>query len=283
MDAGPLPPVRARHRRPGGPRTATSVASCCKAAARSAPIRPASTRRCTKPGWSRTGSPASRSAASIGAIIAGNAPERRLERLRDVLGHHHRAPHLVLARSRSDGDEPRQALQHLVGDADHDARPARLLHAQRARIPGCSPRGARTATAFYDTAPLRETLLRLVDFDLLNRGADPLRRRRGQRCRPAISAISTTTADRDRCRSTSWPAARCRRRCRWSRSARIATGMAAWFPTRRCSTCWRMPAAATCWSFQVDLFSARGRLPRDMMDVLAPRRRTSSTPAARAW
>jgi NTE family protein len=33
-----------------------------------------------------------------------------------------------------------------------------------------SPRGARSATAFYDSKPLRETLLRLVDFDLLNNG-----------------------------------------------------------------------------------------------------------------
>jgi len=34
--------------------------------------------------------------------------------------------------------------------------------------PWLSPRGAKTATSFYDNAPLRETLLRLVDFDLLN-------------------------------------------------------------------------------------------------------------------
>ena len=35
--------------------------------------------------------------------------------------------------------------------------------------PWFSLRGSRTATSFYDDAPLRETLLRLVDFDLLNR------------------------------------------------------------------------------------------------------------------
>ena len=33
-----------------------------------------------------------------------------------------------------------------------------------------SPRGARSATAFHDTAPLPETLLRPVDFDVLNNG-----------------------------------------------------------------------------------------------------------------
>ena len=37
--------------------------------------------------------------------------------------------------------------------------------------PWLSPRGAKTATCFYSDAPLRETLLRLVDFDLLNSGA----------------------------------------------------------------------------------------------------------------
>ena len=34
--------------------------------------------------------------------------------------------------------------------------------------PWFSPAGARTATSYYDTAPLRETLLELVDFDLIN-------------------------------------------------------------------------------------------------------------------
>ena len=34
--------------------------------------------------------------------------------------------------------------------------------------PWFSPAGAKTATSYYDTGPLRETLLELVDFDLIN-------------------------------------------------------------------------------------------------------------------
>ena len=34
--------------------------------------------------------------------------------------------------------------------------------------PWLSPAGAKTATSYYDTTPLRETLLELVDFDLIN-------------------------------------------------------------------------------------------------------------------
>ena len=47
--------------------------------------------------------------------------------------------------------------------------------------PWLSPAGARTATSYYDTAPLRETLLELVDFDLINDTQDALRGRRRQR------------------------------------------------------------------------------------------------------
>jgi hypothetical protein len=50
---------------------------------------------------------------------------------------------------------------------DHDAGPARLLQAARVN-PWFSPAGAKTATSYYDTTPLRETLLELVDFDLIN-------------------------------------------------------------------------------------------------------------------
>src|SRR6202790_1803736 len=48
-----------------------------------------------------------------------------------------------------------------------------------------SPRGARSATAFYDTRPLRETLLRLVDFDVLNNGD----------VRYAAGAVNVTTGN----------------------------------------------------------------------------------------
>ena len=67
----------------GGPSAATASRSCCRAAARSAPIRPASTRPCTKPASSPTGS----RGVSIGAHQCGDhrrqqAASDRLQRLR---------------------------------------------------------------------------------------------------------------------------------------------------------------------------------------------------------
>ena len=72
--------------RTGGPTAATGSHWSCRAAARSAPTRPVSIRPCTKrgiePDWV--------CGVSIGAInsaiIAGNPPERRLERLRRSSG-----------------------------------------------------------------------------------------------------------------------------------------------------------------------------------------------------
>jgi NTE family protein len=46
--------------------------------------------------------------------------------------------------------------------------------------PWFNHRGSETATSIYDTWPLRETLLRLVDFELLNRGGGRWERRERQ-------------------------------------------------------------------------------------------------------
>ena len=71
------------------------------------PIRAASIRRWPRPISIRTGSPASRSAPSTAALIAGNPPERRVERLRAVLGDRQpsrrsASPHLAASTSTND-------------------------------------------------------------------------------------------------------------------------------------------------------------------------------------
>jgi NTE family protein len=101
------------------------------------------------------------------AIIAGNPPERRLERLREFWN-------MVTSRDSwlcpPDGDEARRAFNAWSS----------ILTTMKGQpgffepnLPGplVAPRGGKQATSFYDTAPLRETLLRLVDFDLINSGA----------------------------------------------------------------------------------------------------------------
>jgi len=110
------------------------------------------------------------SGVSIGginsAIIAGNKPENRLARLRDFW-------ETISGRKvwafTPDGDifrKVRNASSSLMA----------MLHGQpgffapRHINPWLSHSGGDESTSFYDTAPLKETLLRLVDFDILNNG-----------------------------------------------------------------------------------------------------------------
>ena len=58
-----------------------------------------------------------------------------------------------------------------VVDDDDDARPAAASAPRKLENTWFSPgQHNGSATSLYDTKPLRETLLRLVDFDLLNNG-----------------------------------------------------------------------------------------------------------------
>ena len=102
-----------------------------------------------------------------GAIIAGNPPERRIQRLRDFWEG-------ITARPVSlftwDNDNARKAtniwsalLTPTLGQPG--------FFTPNTLNPWLSARGSRTAIAFYDTSPLQKTLLELVDFDLLNSGA----------------------------------------------------------------------------------------------------------------
>ena len=98
------------------------------------------------------------------AIIAGNPPEERMDKLRIFWER-------ITARK----------VWHYTPDGDV-YRKARNLHSTWLTTtlgqpgffkphelnPWLSPAGARTATSYYDTTPLRDTLLELVDFDLIN-------------------------------------------------------------------------------------------------------------------
>jgi NTE family protein len=98
------------------------------------------------------------------AIIAGNPPEHRLDKLRIFW---ERITARKIWHYTPDGDIYRKArnftstmMTTTLGQPGffkpHDINP------------WLSPAGARSATSYYDTAPLRETLLELVDFDLIN-------------------------------------------------------------------------------------------------------------------
>jgi NTE family protein len=108
------------------------------------------------------------------AIIAGNAPEQRVERLRDFWEAVSTSPFGVpyLESVEIDNDFARffvnqmRSLGILLGGAPHFFAP---------RMPpplfGLPGSGGFENLSYYDVAPLKATLERLVDFDRINAGA----------------------------------------------------------------------------------------------------------------
>ena len=176
---------------------------------------------------------------SIGAInaalIAGNPPERRVERLREFWDRVSSGIPLIAPR-RIRSPAPHLQSRFRVGERDV-RRPGFLPSARSARR--ASRRKARAAAlSVYDTSPLRETLTELVEFDRINERDDALRRRR--RARASGNSIyfdnyAPDTRDRagardgERRAAAGVSAGRDR--------ATSTTGTAASSPIRRCGTC----------------------------------------------
>jgi hypothetical protein len=74
----------------------------------------------------------------------------------------------------------------------------------RATSPWLQTPGSRSGTSYYDSGALRDTLERLINFDLLNDGRKRLARRRGKMYEPAISFISIPKSKGSGL-NTSWP------------------------------------------------------------------------------
>src|ERR1700744_2884925 len=133
--------------------------------------------------------------------------------------------------------------------------------------PWFSPAGAKTATSYYDTAPLRQTLLDLVDFDLIN----------ARKTHFAVGAVNILTGnflyfDNNKeviepehiMASGALPPA--------LPMVKIGTdhfwdgGIVSNTPLQHLLD---QEDSLSSLVFQVDLFSARGVLPRDIQDVMA--------------
>ncbi|HQT68333.1 MAG: hypothetical protein B7Z78_10780 [Rhodospirillales bacterium 20-60-12] len=204
---------------------------------------------------------------SIGAInsalIAGNPPERRLERLAEFWD-------IVTSRD----------ILPPAGEGDAARKWRNAMSAMQAMMfgqPGffkpnqanawLSPRGAKTATAMYDTSPLHETLRRLVDFDLINSRAT----------RFAVGAVNVETANfvyfdnqetligpehvmASGALPPALPMVRIGSEFYWD------GGLVSNTPLQHVLDNVRSEKRLV---FQVDLFSARGDLPRDMPEVLS--------------
>jgi NTE family protein len=197
------------------------------------------------------------------AIIAGNKPEHRLEKLEkfwmDITA---RDPFTLWP----EGDTSRKLRNAL------SATNAMLFGQPGFFKPTplnawLAPRGSHAATALYDTSPLHKTLETLVDFDLLNSG----------KVRFAVGAVNVATAnfayfDNEQTKIApehvmasgalppALPMVRIGKDYYWD------GGLVSNTPLQHLlDHCGHQNMLV----FQVDLFSARGEIPRDMPEVLS--------------
>jgi NTE family protein len=98
------------------------------------------------------------------AIIAGNPPERRMDRLRTFW---ERITGRKVWHYTPDGDIYRKA-RNIASSMMTSTLGQPGFFKPHEMSPWLSPAGAKTATSYYDTAPLKKSLLELVDFDLIN-------------------------------------------------------------------------------------------------------------------
>src|SRR6201994_3963567 len=197
------------------------------------------------------------------AIIAGNPPEQRLEKLQTFW---ERITARKVWHYTPDGDIYRKARNlHSTWLTTTLGQPG--FYKPHDLNPGFSPAGAKTATSYYDTTPLRETLLELVDFDLIN----------SQKMHFAVGAVNVLTGNflyfdnkkevigpEHVMASGALPPA--------LPMVKIGTdhfwdgGIVSNTPLQHLLD---QDDRLNSLVFQVDLFSARGVLPRDIQEVLA--------------
>ncbi|HEY7248722.1 MAG TPA: patatin-like phospholipase family protein [Xanthobacteraceae bacterium] len=105
------------------------------------------------------------------ALIAGNAPEARVDKLREFW------ESVTTPYWKGAGQDPNQlvASGDLVRSYINQMSAVFALTSgasgfftPRLSVPWLAPAGTPAATSYYDTAPLRQTLERLVDFDRIN-------------------------------------------------------------------------------------------------------------------
>ena len=213
------------------------------------------------------------SGISIGAInaaiIAGNPPHSRVDRLREFWSKVTSGGPWSCLGDASWGFARGDAARNLLNSMSAGfalASGAEGFFAARPVPPWMQPDGMIEATSFYDTGALRRTLERLVDFDLLNAGGT----------RFSIGAVNVRTGNFTYFDSTthtigpehvmasgalppSFPPIEIEGEYYWDGGV-VSNTPLEWVTSSepRCDTL----------AFQVDLWSARGELPGNMLEVM---------------
>jgi len=196
------------------------------------------------------------------AIIAGNPPERRLSQLRTFW---ERITDRKVWAFTPDGDVYRQARNATSAWMTMTMGQPGFFKPHE-MSPWLSPAGAKTSTSYYNNEPLRETLVELIDFKLLNERA----------VRFAVGAVNVLTGNfvyfdnaeeeiipEHIMASGALPPA--------LPMVKIGTdhfwdgGIVSNTPLQHLLD---RDDHLNTLVFQVDLFSARGLLPRDIQDVM---------------
>jgi len=195
------------------------------------------------------------------AIVAGNPPGKRLEKLS---GFWHEITSLVRWPMIPPGDDMRSALNQLSSYAAITFG-ANGFFSPRFPPPQLQVPGAPGATSYYDTRPLRETLLRYVDFDILNDG--PVRLSVGAVNVRSGNFVYFDTAHRrikpehimaSGALPPGFPPVEIENELYWDGGLVSNTPLQYVFQNR---------TDFDTLMFQVDLFSARGPTPRTIQDV----------------
>ncbi len=210
-----------------------------------------------RPGWV--------AGISIGAInaalIAGNPPERRVERLRAFWD---QTSSELLPAPLKTGDGARTVINE-ISAAMIASFGSPGFFRPRLGSPLFAPPGSAEALSLYDTSPLKATLERLVDFDLINDG--PVRLMVG-----AVNVISGNSVIFDSARQRIGPE-------HIMASGALPPGFPPVFvdgePYWDGGLVSNTPLQVVLDEeqsedllvFQIDLFNARGGLPKNLMDV----------------
>jgi NTE family protein len=204
-----------------------------------------------------------------GAIIAGNPPTSRISRLREFWMHVTAGglwPHLGDASLRvANGDIARNIVNQMSAGFAL-ASGANGFFTARPVVPWLQPAGTIEATSFYDTRDLKHTLERIVDFDRLNAGetrfsAGAVNVRTGN----FVYFDTTTHAIRPEHVMASGalppglPAIEIEGEHYWD-GGLVSNTPLQWVVESQ-------PRRDTL-AFQVDLWSARGDFPRNMLEVM---------------
>lgn len=207
------------------------------------------------------------SGVSIGAInaaiIAGNPPGRRIERLRDFWETVSSRPIFPFE---PDGDIFRQMRNQFSAFTTAMAGlPGFFM--PRTFNPWQQLAGTVGATSFYDTAALRETLNRLIDWDILNNqqqrlsvGAVNVRTGNFRYFDTALEWIGPDHVMASGALPPAFPAVKIENEFYWDGGIVSNTPLQYLLIQKE---------LRDTLVFQVDLFSARGELPRDMAGVLS--------------